>query len=49
MANAIRNLGQIRARQNPLRRGDQEMMDIIAGFFVIAVLIFLMRGVANSK
>jgi len=25
MANAIRNLGQTRTRQNPLRRGAQEM------------------------
>ena len=25
MADAIRNLGQIRASQNPYRRGDQEM------------------------
>jgi len=25
MANAIRNLGQVRTSQNPYRRGDQEM------------------------
>jgi len=28
MEETERNLGQIRTRQNPLRRGDQEMTDL---------------------